>query len=87
MKHNLEINKKVKKFLAKHQDIAVIFYQKIYILHKNIYTKEIDIKPLTWKKNHYRMRIGKYRFAYEIIKNKILIYFYDSDTRGDIYKK
>lgn len=32
------------------------------------------------------MRIGKYRFLYEVIDDIILVYFYDADSRGDIYK-
>ncbi|MFA5916767.1 MAG: hypothetical protein WC850_00850 [Candidatus Gracilibacteria bacterium] len=51
------------------------------------YQNNLDIKPLKGKNNHYRLRIGKYRFLYEIIENKILIYFYNADSRGDVYKK
>jgi mRNA-degrading endonuclease RelE of RelBE toxin-antitoxin system len=32
------------------------------------------------------LRIWKYRFLYEIIEDKILIYFYDADSRWDVYK-
>lgn len=46
-----------------------------------------DIKPLSGSpKNHYRLRIGKYRFLYEIIDDRLLIYCYDADSRGGIYK-
>ena len=80
------MSKSVTKFLSKHEDIARVFYQKIKILHENIYTQQLDINALTWQKNHYRIRIWKYRFLYEINDKEILIYFYDADTRGDIYK-
>ena len=86
MSYNLELNKNVKKFLAKHEDIARIFFQKIKILQNNPSSNNLDIKSLKWKKNHYRLRIWKYRFLYEIIENEILIYFYEADTRWDIYK-
>ncbi|WP_366141588.1 hypothetical protein [uncultured Helicobacter sp.] len=32
------------------------------------------------------MRIGKYRILYEIRDEEILIYAYDADSRGDVYK-
>ncbi|EHE0558430.1 hypothetical protein J0E37_000517 [Campylobacter upsaliensis] len=38
------------------------------------------------KANHYRLRIGKYRFLYEVLESEILIYAYKADSRGDIYK-
>jgi mRNA-degrading endonuclease RelE of RelBE toxin-antitoxin system len=30
--------------------------------------------------------VWKYRFLYEIVQEKVFIYFYDADSRGDIYK-
>jgi mRNA interferase RelE/StbE len=46
-----------------------------------------DIKPLSGSpKNHYRLRIGKFRFLYEVMDDKLLIYCYDADSRGGIYK-
>ncbi|ELB9335810.1 hypothetical protein ABN535_001531 [Campylobacter upsaliensis] len=38
------------------------------------------------KANHYRLRISKYRFLYEVLESEILIYAYKADSRGDIYK-
>lgn len=38
------------------------------------------------KANHYHLRIGKYRFLYEVLESEILIYAYKADSRGDIYK-
>ncbi len=34
----------------------------------------------------YRLRIGKYRFLYHVMDQKVLIFFYDAGSRGDIYK-
>jgi mRNA interferase RelE/StbE len=46
-----------------------------------------DVRPLTGSpKNHYRLRDGKYRFLYEIRDDELLIYCYDADSRGGIYK-
>jgi len=46
----------------------------------------VDIKKLQGKKDQYRLRVGKYRFLFTIIEDRILIYFYDLGSRGDIYK-
>jgi|GEM_PF-4512266 len=46
MDYNVELNKDVKKFLAKHEDIARIFFQKIKILHTNVFSNNLDIKTL-----------------------------------------
>ena len=86
MYFGIELSKDVKKFLSKHEDIARLFYQKIKILSSNNSSSNLDIKPLKWQKNHYRLRIGKYRFLYEIIDDQVLIYFYEADSRWSIYK-
>lgn len=46
MNYRVELNKDVKKFLAKHEDIARIFFQKIRILHTNVFSNNLDTKPL-----------------------------------------
>lgn len=84
MKYKIELNKKVKKFLANHELVARQFYDKIYYLVDNN-LQNIDIKKLSWQDNKYRLRIWKYRFLYEIIDDKILIFFYDANSRWDIY--
>lgn len=45
-----------------------------------------DVKKLQGKNDHYRLRVGKYRFLFTIIDEKVLVYFYDLGSRGDIYK-
>lgn len=86
MKYYFALHKDVKKFLAKHDDITRIFYRKLQVIASNPFQNTLDIKSLTGKKHHYRLRIGKYRFLYEVREQEILIYFYDADSRGDIYR-
>ncbi len=87
MTYKIQIDKSVKKFLLKHQDVAHRFFEKIKELAQDPYTKKLDIKRLQWsEKWNYRIRIWKYRFKYTIIEDQILIYFYDADSRGDVYK-
>jgi len=41
---------------------------------KNGFSLYLDIKKLKGFKNHYRLRIGKYRILFEIEKDKIIVY-------------
>ncbi len=86
MKYGLTMHQNVRKFLRKHTDIAPKIVEKLEILAQNPYDNTLDIAKLQSYENHYRLRIGKYRLLYEIIETQILIYAYDIDSRGDIYK-
>ena len=41
---------------------------------KNGFSLHLDIKKLKGFKNHYRLRIGKYRILFEIEEDKIIVY-------------
>jgi mRNA interferase RelE/StbE len=82
------LHKKIEKFLdSKDDKFVLLFRDKVRILKKNPFERNtnVDVVPLKGKKNHYRLRVGKYRFLYEVKKHEILIYFYKVDKRGDIY--
>ena len=81
----VKISKRVQKFLRKHPSIAVKFIAALDQLENNPYQTHLDIKKLLGQKNKYRLRIGKYRFLYEINNQKIYLYFYEADTRGQVY--
>jgi len=34
----------------------------------------------------FRLRVGKYRFIYEVFEDELLIYIEKGGSRGDIYK-
>lgn len=84
--YQIQTSKIVDKFLEKHLEITKKFILALELLKFSPFENNLDIKPLKWVKNHFRLRIGKYRFLYEVIDDKILIYFYDADYRWDIYK-
>jgi len=86
--YSLKYHKRVYKFLEKCEfHIAQKFTDATKILAKDPYSTKLDTKSLQWKeKGNYRLRIGKYRFKYTIINQEIIIYFYEADSRGDIYK-
>jgi len=82
----LKTDKKVDKFLIKHPGIKKRFFLKVSELTENPFKNNLDITELSWEKSHFRLRIWKYRFLYEIKNQEILIYFYDADSRWSIYK-
>lgn len=86
MNYALEYSKGVEKFLKKHRDIAPKIIEKLEELAQNPYENTLDISKLQGNENKYRLRFGKYRILYEIIEEKILIYAYKADSRGDAYK-
>lgn len=86
MKYSIKYGKVVEKFLRKHTVIAPKVMAKLDILAENPYQNNLDIVKLDGYEHHYRLRVGKYRILYEIIDTQILIYAYDADSRGDIYK-
>ena len=85
--YTIETGKEVRKFLVKHPEIAERYVDKTVVIQNNPHHPEgVDVKPYIGHPWHYRMRIGKYRFLYEVIDDQVLIYFYDADSRGDIYR-
>ncbi len=87
MTYNIILDKKVQKFLDKQTDKFVTrFFEKATILSQDPRTPFLDIKRLEWLDASFRLRIGKYRFLYRIDHDQIVIYFFDADGRGDVYK-
>ncbi len=87
MSFEIRLSKQVQKFFEKQdaklcQRVIVIFEK----LSQNPKDTTLDIKPLKGEEGQYRLRVGKFRFLYEIFENEILIYIYKADSRGDVYK-
>ena len=85
--YKIAFSKSVRKFLVKHKDVAKLFYRILKELTEDPIRCRLDISPVKGKKWHYRLRIWKYRFLYEVRNKEVLIYFYEADSRGDIYKR
>ncbi len=60
--------------------------EKFQQLQQNPYptNTEIDSKKLQ-NKNGFRLRIGGYRFIYDVVDEELVIYMEKGDNRGDIY--
>jgi mRNA interferase RelE/StbE len=85
-KYSIAYTKSVLKFLARHPDIAERLYEKLIIMTDDPLDPSLDVVPYIGHAGSYRMRIGKYRFLFAIIDEDLVIYFYDADSRGGIYK-
>lgn len=84
-KYTILTHKRVDSFLENHREIAKTFLTKLQILSQNPYDTSLDTKKLKWKKNIRRLRISKYRFLYSIEHKEIVIFFFEANSRGDIY--
>jgi mRNA interferase RelE/StbE len=85
--YHYKFTRQVVKFLEKQdKHFLGIFFNKMEILSKDPYQNSLDIKPLRWYDNTYRLRIWKYRFLYKLEDTELIIYVYKSGSRGDIYK-
>ena len=84
--YTIFLSKSVEKFLDKHPEIVEAFDESASLIALNPKNSWVDVKKMIWSTDLYRLRIGKYRFLYRIIEEKIVIYFFDAGSRGDIYK-
>lgn len=86
--YKIIIWKKITKFLKKHKWEKIVYdtEKAIFTLRVNPYKNPLDIKPLQWFENTYRVRLGKYRLIYEVFEQKIEIHFLELGSRGEVYK-
>ena len=88
MSYSLLLHKSVTKFIEKcpdkqRQDIK----QKLELLKQNPYSStQLDIKSMQGYESLYRLRIGQYRFVYQIKQNELIVFIIKAGNRGDIYK-
>lgn len=88
MSYKLIFEKQVKKFIEKQDKTLKSRFKKVFLkLMENPYpnNQTLDIKKLKGGEE-YRLRIGKYRFIYQIKDDVLVIVMEKADSRGDIYK-
>jgi mRNA interferase RelE/StbE len=88
MSYRIELHKRVERFLRKQDRTFLKRVDFVFTkLSENpLNFRELDIKQLEGGSNDYRIRVGKYRFIYTIIEDKLIVYIYDGGSRGDVYK-
>lgn len=81
--YKIILEKPVVKFLEKHKGEKLItqFEQALHILAMSPYENKLDIRVIQGLPNSYGLRIGKYRFLYEIIEETISISFFKAESR------
>jgi mRNA interferase RelE/StbE len=65
-----KVEKKLKEIENKSRKLVL---KRLKILEKG-FARELDIKKLKGFKNHYRLRVGKFRILFYLAGDKIIIY-------------
>ena len=87
MAYKLAVSKQVAKFLDKSdKKLRTKIMTTFDLLAQEPFSESLDAKPLVNKQGHFRLRISKYRFLYEVTDSELFIYVYKADSRGDVYK-
>ena len=85
--YTIRLHKRVIKFIENRtQKEKERIRKKLLILQHNPYPNnlEADVKKLK-NRAGFRLRVGDYRFIYEVKEDELIIYMEKADNRGDIY--
>ncbi|MDM8568239.1 type II toxin-antitoxin system RelE/ParE family toxin [Thiotrichales bacterium HSG1] len=85
--YKLKYHKRVVKFInSRNPQEKRRIKDKFIQLMENPYptNTQIDIKNMI-NRNGYRLRVGNYRFIYDIVEDELIIYVEYAGNRGDIY--
>ncbi|MBM4242020.1 MAG: type II toxin-antitoxin system RelE/ParE family toxin [Euryarchaeota archaeon] len=85
MKYRVFLEKKARKQLKDLNSSSSENIEEKIIKLKEGFIPELDIKKLKGYKNHYRLRVGKYRILFELQKGRIII-VYAILTRKKAYR-
>lgn len=88
MKYRLLVHKQASKFIEKcSPKEKEVIKEKLALLQSNPYKHpQLDIKIMQGYDDIYRLRIGSYRFIYQINNDELLIFIITAGNRGDVYK-
>ena len=86
--YNIKLHKRVVKFIqSRNPKEKLRIKEKLLELQNNPYptNPKTDTKNMINSNNGYRLRVGNYRFLYDIVENELIVYIEKADNRGDIY--
>ncbi len=75
--YSIKLHKRVVKFIeSRNKKDKLRIREKLLQLQKNPYPSNIlaDIKNMKNSKNGFRLRVGNYRFLYDVIEDELIIY-------------
>lgn len=88
MTYKIVFKKQVKKFIEKQDKNLKNRFKKAFLsLMENPYpnNRVLSVKKLQGSEE-YRLRVGKYRFIYQVKENVLIVVMEKADSRGDVYK-
>ena len=85
----IEYTKAADKFMENHENIRTAYEKSICRLISGSHSELVDVKRIAGPNaDYYRMRTGKYRVIYTIIRGTIVVVrALTAGSRGDVYKK
>ncbi len=86
--YRIKLHKRVVKFIEKRNPKERLrIKEKFLQLQENPYPSNptIDIKKMQNSGYGFRLRVGDYRFLYDVFEDELIIYMEKADNRGDIY--
>ncbi len=89
MSYKIIYHKKAEKFVKGNKIIGLKFmqaFEDIALDVKNMHKYDIVTYHCKDFNDIFRIRIGKYRAVFRVIKNDLVIFVFDIDSRGGIYK-
>ncbi len=85
--YKIGISKEATKYLSRLDTLhRERIYTKITLLSEWLFDR-LDIKPIAWRANLFRIRVGDFRVIYSKKEDILLIEIIQIWSRGNIYKK
>ena len=86
--YRIKLHKKVVKFIeSRNPKERLRIKEKFLQLQNNPYPSnpQTDTKSMQNSSNVFRLRVGGYRFLYDVLEDELLINIEKANNRGDIY--
>lgn len=88
MLYKVKYSKNAEKFIKKNKEYGLKFYKAFKDLSEDkesFFRYDIKIFRCS-ERDVFRLRVGKYRAIFKVVDDEVVIFVFDIDSRGDIYK-